>query len=164
MDEESISVSEAIELLFSRESMQAAIKAEETSDCDVGAGLDWGSEKVFVAFLKNPTLKLRLTCLRVSLNREIRLLLAERNLGVGEDAAFKVARSRLLSRLQLPQPTAIPVLESILARRDLYAEQYIQNHEVLRDLLHEVLNYEDWEEIASAADNSSTGECFECLR
>jgi len=47
--------------------------------------------------------------------------------------------------------TAIPVLEGILARRDLYAEQYIQNHEVLRDLLHEVLNYEDWEEIASAA-------------
>ncbi|MHC5747135.1 MAG: hypothetical protein ACYTXT_35670 [Nostoc sp.] len=151
MDEESISVSEAIELLFNRESMQAAIQAEEKSDCDVAAGLDWGSEKVFVGFLKNPDLKVRLTCLRVSLNREIRLLLAERNLGVGEDAAFQVARSRLLSRLQSPLSTAIPVLEGILARRDLYAEQYIQNHEVLRDLLHEVLNYEDWEEIASAA-------------
>lgn len=151
MDEENISVSEAIELLFSRESMQAAIQAEENSDCDVAAGLDWGGEKVEVAFLQNPALKFRLTCLRVSMNREIRLLLAERNLGVGEDAAFRVARSRLLSRLQSPLATAIPILDLTLAREDLYIDQYIQNHEVLRDLLHEVLNYEDWEEIASAA-------------
>lgn len=151
MDEESISVSEAIELLFNHSSIQAAIQAEEESDCDVSAGLDWGSETIFLAFLKNPALKVRLTCLRVSLNREIRILLAECNLGVGEDAAFQVAHSRLLSRLQSPLPTAIPVLEGILARRDLYTEQYIQNHEVLRDLLHEILNHEDWEEIASAA-------------
>ncbi len=66
-----ITVEEAIELLFSREAIQAAILAEEKSDCDAAAGLDWGREKVFVGFLKDPALLGRLTCLRVSLNREI---------------------------------------------------------------------------------------------
>lgn len=149
-----ITVEEAIELLFNRESIQAAILAEEKSDCDAAAGLDWGSEKVFVGFLKDPALLGRLTCLRVSLNREIRFLLAERNLGVGEDAAFLIARARLRERLQLPQPTVIPILESVLMQHDLYGEEFIQNHEVLRDLLRVLYTSEDWEEIASVAGNA----------
>ncbi len=81
-------------------------------------------------------------------------MLAERNLGVGEDAAFLVARARLRERLQLPQRTVIPILESVLMRHDLYGEEFIQNHEVLRDLLRVLYTSEDWEEIASVAGNA----------
>ncbi len=149
--ETDITVAEAMELLFNPESLRAAIKAEEDADCDVSAGLDWGNEKVFVAFLKNPELLGRMTSLRLSLNREIKLLLAERNLGAGEKSASSVALSLLLSRLQLPEPNAIPVLESVLMRDDLYEEEFIQNHKVLRDLLNLLLGDTDWEGIATAA-------------
>ncbi len=149
--ETDITVALAMELLFNPESLRAAINAEEDADCDVSAGLDWGNEKVFVAFLKNPALLGRMTSLRLSINREIKLLLSERNLGVGEKAAIIVARELLLSRLQLPSHNAIPVLESVLIRDDLYEDEFIQNHKVLRDLLNLLLDDTDWEEIATAA-------------
>lgn len=149
--ETDITVAEAMELLFNPESLRTAIKAEEDADCDVSAGLDWGNERVFVAFLKNPALLGRMTSLRLSLNREIKLLLAKRNLGAGGKAAIVVARELLLSRLQLPSHNAIPVLESVLMRDDLYEDKFIQNHKVLRDLLNLLLGDADWEEIATAA-------------
>ena len=149
--ESDITVAEAMELLFNPESLRAGIIAESDADCDVSAGLDWGNEKVFVAFLKNPALLGRMTSLRLSLNREIKFLLAERNLGVGENAAKLVALSLLLSRLQLPFANAIPTLEFVLMRDDLYEEEFIQNHEVLRELLSLLLSDTDWEEIADSA-------------
>ncbi|MFM6308946.1 MAG: hypothetical protein ACKPGB_11855, partial [Dolichospermum sp.] len=59
-----------------------AIQIEDETDCDVTAGLDWGL--VIPALLQSPGMFGRMTQLRVSLNRELRLLLKEWNLGIGE--------------------------------------------------------------------------------
>ncbi len=153
MEEENITVTEAIELLFGSASLQQAIQAEDEADCDVSAGLDWDNQ-AFLAFIQNPALLGRLALLRVSLNCEIQRLLAERNLGVGENAAFEVARLRLLSRLRLPEPTVIPVLKTTLMRDDLYKEEFINDSQVLRNLLSKLLLESDWEDIATAAGNA----------
>lgn len=89
MEEENITVTEAIELLFGSASLQQAIQAEDEADCDVSAGLDWDNQ-AYLAFIQNPALLGRLTELRVSLNCEIQRLLAERNLGVGKMLLLKL--------------------------------------------------------------------------
>ncbi|MCC5640676.1 hypothetical protein LC593_33580 [Nostoc sp. CHAB 5844] len=152
--EENITVEEAIKLLFNRESIQAAIRAEDESDCDISAGLDWGNDRVFVAFMKNPALLHRMTILRLSLNREIRQMLQRWNLGVGEEKAIETASTRLLSRLQLPQQKAIPFLESILMRDDLYSDELIGDRQVLQELLSVLYNNEDWDAVATVAGNA----------
>ncbi|BAY41461.1 hypothetical protein NIES2111_58570 (plasmid) [Nostoc sp. NIES-2111] len=152
--EENITVEEAIELLFNRESIQAAIRAEDEAACDVSAGLDWDSNRVFVAFMKNPALLHRMTILRLSLNREIRQMLQGWNLGVGEEKAIETASTRLLSQLQSPQQKAIPLLERILMRDDLYSEELIGDRQVLQELLSVLYNNEDWDVIATVAGNA----------
>jgi hypothetical protein len=152
--EENIPVEEAIELLFNRESIQAAIRAEDEASCDVSAGLDWGNDRLFVAFMKNPALLHRMTILRLSLNRKIRQILEGWNLGVGEEKAIETASTRLFSRLQLPQQKAIPFLESILMRDDLYSEELIGDSQVLQELLSVLYNNEDWDAIATVAGNA----------
>ena len=105
-------VAAAINLLFNPASLQEAIQIENETDCDVTAGLDWGL--AIPALLQNPGMFGRMTQLRVSLNRELRLLIKEWNLGVGEKIALEVAQKRLIQRLQLPQPVALSALEEIL--------------------------------------------------
>ena len=72
-------VAEAINLLFNPTSLQEAIQIEDETDCDVTAGLDWGL--AIPALLQNPGMFGRMTQLRVSLNRELRLLLKEWEFG-----------------------------------------------------------------------------------
>ncbi|MEC4819694.1 MAG: hypothetical protein SAK29_41455 [Scytonema sp. PMC 1069.18] len=159
--EESITVEEAIELLFNRESIQAAIIAEDEANCDVSAGLDWSGHKIVAAFLKNPALLGRMTILRLSLNREIDQMLQTWNLGIGLEAAINVAHARLLSRLQLPSSTAIRLLETILMRDELYKQELIGDRQVLGDLLRVLLLDSDWDEIATAAGNAVRSQVIE---
>ena len=146
-------VAAAINLLFNPTSLQEAIQIEDETDCDVTAGLDWGL--VIPALLQNPGMFGRMTQLRVSLNRELRLLLKEWNLGIGEKTALEVAQKCLIQRLQLPQPVALSALEEILKQDKLYnVEEFISNHNLLKSLLRILLLDSDWEEIAIAAANS----------
>lgn len=146
-------VAAAIDLLFNPASLQAAIQIEDESDCDVTAGLDWGL--VIPALLQNPGMFGRMTQLRVSLNRELRLLIKEWNLGIGEKTALEVAQKCLIQRLQLPQPVALSALEEILKQDKLYnVEEFISNRDLLKSLLSILLLDSDWEEIAIAAANS----------
>ncbi|MDD1438491.1 hypothetical protein MEN24_19615, partial [Dolichospermum sp. ST_sed10] len=82
-------VAAAIDLLFNPASLQAAIQIEDETDCDVTAGLDWGL--AIPALLQNPGMFGRMTQLRVSLNRELLLLIKEWNLGIGEKIALEIA-------------------------------------------------------------------------
>ncbi|MTJ55348.1 hypothetical protein FJR38_23035 [Anabaena sp. UHCC 0253] len=146
-------VAEAIDLLFNPASLQEAIQIEDETDCDVTAGLDWGL--AIHAVLQNPGMFGRMTQLRVSLNRELRLLLKEWNLGIGEKTAVEVAQKRLIQRLQLPQPIALSALHDILKQDELYnVEEFISNRDLLKSLLPILLLASDWEEIALAAANS----------
>ncbi|MTJ10896.1 hypothetical protein [Anabaena sp. UHCC 0204] len=146
-------VAEAIDLLFNPASLQAAIQIEDETDCDVTAGLDWGL--AIPALWQNPGMFGRMTQLRVSLNRELRLLLKEWNLGIGEKTALEVAQKRLIQRLQLPQPVALSALQDILKQDELYnVEEFISNRDLLKLLLTILLLASDWEEIALAAANS----------
>jgi hypothetical protein len=146
-------LAEAIDLLFNPASLQAAIQIEDETDCDVTAGLDWGL--AIPALLQNPGMFGRMTQLRVSLNRELRLLLKEWNLGIAEKTAVEVAQKRLIQRLQLPESIALSALQEILKQDELYnVEEFISNRDVLKSLLTILLLASDWEEIALAAANS----------
>jgi hypothetical protein len=146
-------VAEAINLLFNPTSLQEAIQIEDETDCDVTAGLDWGL--AIPALLQNPGMFGRLTQLRVSLNRELRLLIKEWNLGIAEKTAVEVAQKRLIQRLQLPESIALSALQKILKQDELYnVEEFISNRDVLKSLLTILLLASDWEEIALAAANS----------
>ncbi|MDB9308593.1 hypothetical protein PN471_08075 [Aphanizomenon sp. CS-733/32] len=152
-------VAEAINLLFNPTSLQAAIEIENETDCDVTAGLDWGL--AIPALLQNPVMFGRLTQLRVSLNQELRLLIKEWNLGIGEKTAVEVAQKRLIQRLQLPQPVALSALEETFKQDELYnVEEFISNRDLLKSLLAILLLASDWEEIAVAAANSVQEQIF----
>lgn len=159
--EESITVEEAIELLFNRESLQAAIIAEDEANCHVSAGLDWSGHKIVAAFLNNPPLLGRMTILRLSLNREIRQMLQNWNLGIGLEAAINIAHARLLSRLELPSSTAIGLLEIILMRDELYKQELIGDQQALGDLLRVLLLDSDWDDIATAAGHAVRSQVME---
>jgi hypothetical protein len=146
-------VAEAIDLLFNPVSLQEAIQIEDETDCDITAGLDWGL--AIPALLQNPGMFGRMTQLRVSLNRELRLLLKEWNLGIAEKTAVEVAQKRLIQRLQLPESIALSALQDILKQDELYdVEEFISNRDLLKSLLSILLLASDWEEIALAAANS----------
>lgn len=61
---------------------------------------------------------------------------------------------RLLSRLRLPEQTVIPILKTTLMCDDLYKEEFINDTQVLRNLLSVLLLDSDWEDIATAAGNA----------
>ena len=143
----------AIDLLFNPASLQAAIQIEDETDCDVTAGLDRGL--AISTLLQNPGMFGRMTQLRVSLNRELRLLIKEWNLGIGEKTAVEVAHKCLIQRLQLPEPVVLSALQDILKKDELYnVEEFISNRDLLKSLLGILLINSDWEEIALAAANS----------
>lgn len=146
-------VAEAINLLFNPTSLQEAIQIEDETDCDVIAGLDWGL--AIPALLQNPGMFGRMTQLRVSLNRELRLLIKEWNLGIGEKTALEVAQKRLIQRIKLPESVALSALEEILKQDELYdVEEFISNRDLLKSLLSILLLASDWEEIAVSAAKS----------
>ena len=152
-------VAEAINLLFNPTSFQEAIQIEDETDCDVTAGLDWGL--AIPALLQNSGMFGRMTQLRVSLNRELRLLIKEWNLGIGEKIALEIAQKRLIQRLQLPQPVALSALQDILKQDELYnVEEFISNQDLLKSLLSILLLASDWEEIAVSAANSVQEQIF----
>jgi len=68
-----------MDLLFDEKWLRKAVEAEDKVAGNIGAGLDWGSG--FSDLMLNLELLGRLTTLRVSLNREVRLLLNNWNLG-----------------------------------------------------------------------------------
>ena len=147
-----VDVTEARQLLFDAKSLQEAVRLEDEADCDISAGLDWGF--ALASLMQNPGLFGRLNQLRVSLNRELRLLLLEWNLGIGTTSAVNCARQRLLKCLQYPSADVLPALHAILVRSELYDEEFISDHEALRSLLAILLTDTDWELVATAAANS----------
>jgi hypothetical protein len=73
---------------------------------------------------------------------------------VGTNSALTSARARLIERLQTPTPDAINVLQGIVRRDELYKDEFISDHNILRSLLTVLLTESDWEMIANSAANS----------
>ncbi|WP_413176240.1 hypothetical protein [Anabaena azotica] len=141
-----------MDLLLNKEWLRKSILAEEEVSGNIGAGLDWGSS--FEQLLLNPELFYRLKTLRISLNREVRLLLKDWNLGTATSIASATAREKLLERLRLPTPDVREHIKVVLQRDELFGEEFIYNHQVLRELLGVMLTENDWEIIASVAADS----------
>jgi hypothetical protein len=141
-----------MDLLLNEEWLRKSIQAEEEVGSNIGAGLDWGSS--FEQLLLNPELFYRLKTLRISLNREVRLLIKDWNLGTATSSASATAREKLLERLKLPTPTVKEHIQTVLQRDELFGEEFISNHQVLRELLRGMLTENDWEIIASVAGDS----------
>jgi hypothetical protein len=138
-----------MDLLLNEEWLRKSIQAEEEVGGNIGAGLDWGSG--FSQLLLNPQLFYRLKTLRISLNREVRLLIKDWNLGTATSIASATAREKLLERFRLPTSTVKEHIQTVLLRDELFGEEFISNHQVLRELLGVILTQEDWEIIASVA-------------
>jgi hypothetical protein len=148
-----ISRSEAVELLFGKDTLDNNVQIEEESEVgNIGAGLDWGSTQA--KLLLNPGLYWRLKTLRISLNREIRLTIDSWGLGIGANAAKEVARTCIKEKLASPSVETIPHLEAVLKQDDLYGEEFISNRTVLQSLLEVLLTDSEREKIAIAAANS----------
>ncbi|MDM9580283.1 hypothetical protein [Nostoc sp. GT001] len=141
-----------IDLLFDEEWLRKAVEAEDKVGGNIGAGLDWGSG--FGDLMLNLELLGRLTTLRISLNREVRLLLNNWNLGTVTKIAIKTAREKLLQRLRLATPEVKEHILVVLGTDELYGEEFISNREILRELLAVLLKQEDWETIAAVAADS----------
>ncbi|BAZ33958.1 hypothetical protein NIES4074_64720 (plasmid) [Cylindrospermum sp. NIES-4074] len=142
----------AMDLLLDEKWFRKSIQGEGEVGGNIGAGLDWLG--VFDQLLLNPELFYRLKTLRISLNREVRLLLKGWNLGTVTSTAFATARGKLLERLRLPTPNVREHIQAVLQMDELFGEEFISNHQVLRELLGVMLTQEDWEMIASVAADS----------
>lgn len=132
--------------------MEEAVHLEDEADYDVSAGLDWGV--ALASLMQNPSLFGRVNQLRVSLNRELRLLVSEWNLGIGTSSAVDCARMQLLNHLRNPAPDVLPALQATLTRSELCGKEFISDGEALQTLLAVLLTDTDWEMIASAAADS----------
>ena len=141
-----------MDLLLNEEWLKKSIQAEEEVGSNIGAGLDWGSS--FEQLLLNPELFYRLKTLRISLNREVRLLIKDWNLGTATSIASATAREKLLERFRLPTSTVKEHIQAVLQKDELFGEEFISNHQVLRELLGVMLTEKDWEIIASVAADS----------
>jgi len=141
-----------MDLFFDEEWLRKCVEAEDEVGGNIGAGLDWGSS--FGELMLNLELFGRLQTLRISLNREARLLLKDWNLGTATSAAVKTARVKLLQRLRLPTPNIRERIQAVLLQDELYGEEFIANREILRELLGVMLTQEDWEAIAAVAADS----------
>jgi hypothetical protein len=147
-----ISVAQAWDLLFGEGTLDEDVRIEEEANCTIGAGFDWGKASGFL--MLNTGLFHRLNTLRISLNREAKLLLSQLNLGVGTKSAYSCAKERILAKLQLPTPSIQEHLQAVLLQDDLYREEFISNHKVLRSLIKILLTDSDWEAIAVATASS----------
>ncbi len=151
-EEMNYTVSNPMDLLFDDNYLKEAVADEALVGGNIAAGLDWGN--AYPKLLLNLPLLDRLTTLRVSLNREIRLTIDSWDLGVGVEKAIITARDRIKEKLISPPPEVIPHLQAALQQDDLYGYSFISNREVLRSLLKVLLTNTDWEAIAIAAGNS----------
>jgi hypothetical protein len=138
-------VSNPLDLLFDDNYLSQAVADETEFGGSIGAGLDWGSR--MGNLLADLTLLGRMTILRVSLNREARLIIEGWNLGTGTGMACDAIRACIREKLISPSAAAIPHLEAILQQDDLYTQEYISNRYVLRSLLGILLTEADWEMI-----------------
>ena len=141
-----------MDLLFDEEWLRKGVEAEDKVGGNIGAGLDWGSG--FGDLMLNLELLGRLTTLRISLNREVRLLLNNWNLGTATKIAVKTAREKLLQRLRLPTPEVKEHILVVLGTDEFYGQEFISNREILRELLAVLFKQEDWETIAAVAADS----------
>ncbi|MBD2492578.1 hypothetical protein [Aulosira sp. FACHB-615] len=141
-----------MDLLLDEAWLRQAVEAEELVGGNIGAGLNWGS--AFGDLILNFELLGRLTTLRISLNKEVRLLLNNWNLGTATKIALVAARERILEKLRLPTPQVKQLVLTTLGKDELYGEEFISNREVLRELLEVLLTPQDWEMIAAVAADS----------
>ncbi|OHY39485.1 hypothetical protein [Cylindrospermopsis raciborskii] len=149
---EPVTTQEAIDLLLGEGWLDEATRIEDEANCTISAGLDWGN--VLPPLMLNLPLFSRLSTLRVSLNREIRLIIETWDLGVGTSSAIETARRRIKERLLSPPPELLPYLEATLLQDNLYSEEFISNREALKSLLAVLLTDSDRAEIAETAANS----------
>lgn len=138
-----------MDLLLDETWLKQAVQAEELVGGNIGAGLNWGS--AFGDLILNFELMGRLTTLRISLNKEVRLLLNEWNLGTATKIAVKTAREIILEKLRLPTPEVRQRVLITLENDELYGEEFISNRDILRSLLELLLTPQDWEAIAAVA-------------
>jgi hypothetical protein len=139
-------------LLLDEEWLRKAVEAEDKVGGNISAGLDWGS--AFGNLILNFELLGRLTTLRISLNREVRLLLNNWNLGTATKIAVKTARERIIEKLRFPTPEVRENILATLKKDELYGDEFISNREMLRELLGLLLKEDDWETIAAVAADS----------
>jgi hypothetical protein len=141
-----------MDLLRDENWLRKAAEFEDEVGGNIGVGLDWGT--AIDGLMLNPELLSRLTTLRISLNREIRLLLNDWNLGNITINVTTIARECLLEKFKQPTPLIHSHLTTVLQLDEIFGEEFISDRKVLRELIVVMLSQQDWETIASFAADS----------
>ncbi|MBW4508263.1 MAG: hypothetical protein KME64_17365 [Scytonematopsis contorta HA4267-MV1] len=141
-----------MDLLCDENWLRQAADFEDEVGGNIGVGLGWDAPLEELTL--NPEQYVRLTTLRISLNREIRLLLNDWNLGTITSDVTQTVRSCLLAKFKQPTPLIRERLLNVLQLDELFGEEFISNREVLRELITVMLTPSDWETIATVVADS----------
>jgi hypothetical protein len=132
---------------------EAAVRQEESVECEALAGYGWGTR--LGAMMANPQGYGHFTQLRSMVMQAWKQLVTEWDLGFGAEAAEAKGQELILERLHRPEPgiqeTLLALLEAKLSKPQGEWEMTEAVHAQIRDVLGKVLTQKDWRAIAESA-------------
>jgi hypothetical protein len=138
---------------YDEEWLREAVRQEEEAGCDIAAGYDWGAQPGNV--LANPEGYSHFVMLRSMVMQAWKHLVAEWDLGIGQEAAETKGQELILKRLRHPQPEIqarlMTLLEAKLSKPQGEWEITEAVHAEIRAVLSQLLTQEDWSAIAASA-------------
>lgn len=138
---------------YDEEWLREAVRQEEEAGCDIAAGYDWGAQLGNV--MANPEGYSHFVMLRSMVMQAWKHLVAEWDLGIGQEAAETKGQELIFERLRHPQPAIqerlIALLEAKLSKPQGAWEMTEAVHAEIRAVLSQVLTQEDWSAIAASA-------------
>jgi hypothetical protein len=132
---------------------EAAVRREESVECEALAGYGWGHHLGSV--MANPQGYDHFAQLRSMVMQAWKQLVTEWDLGIGAEAAEAKGQELILERLLQPEPdiqgTLLALLEAKLSKPQGEWEMTEAVHAQIRGVLGKVLTQEDWRAIAESA-------------
>jgi len=138
---------------YDEEWLREAVRQEEEAGCDMAAGYDWGAQ--LGNFMANPEGYSHFVMLCSMVTQAWKHLVAEWDLGIGQEAAETKGQELIFERLRHPQPAIqerlIALLEAKLSKPQGAWEMTETIHAEIRAVFSQVLTQEDWSAIAASA-------------
>jgi hypothetical protein len=132
---------------------EAAVRREESVECEALAGYGWGTH--LGAMMANPQSYGHFAQLRSMVMQAWKQLVTEWDLGIGAEAAEVKGQELILERLHQPEPDIqemlLALLEAKLSKPQGEWEMTEAVHAQIRGVLGKVLTQEDWRAIAESA-------------
>ncbi|MGB3495665.1 MAG: hypothetical protein WBA57_23250 [Elainellaceae cyanobacterium] len=132
---------------------EAAVRREESVDCEALAGHGWGTH--LGAVMANPQGYSHFAQLRSMVMQAWKQLVTEWDLGIGAEAAEAKGQELIMEQLHRPEPeiqeALLVLLEAKLSKPQGEWEMTEAVHSQIRAVFGKVLSQEDWKAIAESA-------------